>query len=70
MSGSGNHTKKRNVPKGLQGLGSNVGGGTGLESVNEMSEQLESIQQVSGLVPARWPCRRRGQWNSTHKYQL
>jgi len=51
MSGSGNHTKKRNVPKGLQGLGSNVGGGTGLESVNEMSEQLETIQQVSGLVP-------------------
>ena len=47
MSGSGNHTKKRNVPKGLQGLGSNVVGGTGLESVNEMSEQLESIQQVS-----------------------
>jgi len=44
MSGSGNHTKKRTVPKGLQGSGSNVGGGSGLESINEMSEQLDSIQ--------------------------
>jgi len=47
MSGSGNHSKKRNVPKGVAGMSSNAGGGGGLESVNEMSEQLESIQQVS-----------------------
>ena len=47
MSGSGHHSKKRNVPKGVQGTASNVVGGGGLESVNEMSEQLESIQQVS-----------------------
>ena len=44
MSGSGNYSKKRNVPKGVAGMGSNVGGGGGLESVNEMSEQLASIQ--------------------------
>jgi hypothetical protein len=43
MSGSGNHTKKRNVPKGIQGSASNIGGASALESVNEMSEQLDSI---------------------------
>ena len=47
MSGSGNHSKKRNVPKGLQANSSNIlGNMSGLESVSEMSEQLESIQQV------------------------
>jgi hypothetical protein len=47
MSGSGNHTKKRNVPKGLQANSSNLLGSLGgLESVSEMNDQLESIQQV------------------------
>ena len=49
MSGAGNHSKKRNVPKGVQGSSANVVAAGGLESVNEMSEQLESIQQVSRL---------------------
>ena len=61
MSGSGNHSKKRNVPKGLQANSSNILGNVGgLESVSEMSEQLESIQQVgtrsslgSALAPSQ-----------------
>jgi hypothetical protein len=45
MSGSGNHTKKRNVPKGIQGNSSNVLGSiSALDSVSEMNDQLDSIQ--------------------------